>query len=193
MEKIEFRVVIKHCFLMGKNTVEAQQRLEKHYPDSSPSKPMICRWYTEFKRGRTDTNNAERPGRPLEAVSPENVSEVLKIIMINRKVKVREIAEMTQISSGSVFTILHEKLSRKKVFPHPPYLPDLAPNDYWLFADLKKMLQGRKFGSNEEVIAETESYLEAKDKSFYKHGIEMLERRWNDCITLKVDYIDEQK
>ena len=53
------------------------------------------------------------------------------------------------------------------------------------------MLQGKKFGSNEEVIAETEAYFEAKDKSFYKHGIEKLEKRCNDCIALEGDYIDE--
>ena len=45
-----------------------------------------------------------------------------------------------------------------ELLPHPPYPPDLASNDYWLFADLKKMLQGERFGSNEEVIAETEAY-----------------------------------
>ena len=60
--------------------------------------------------------------------------------------------------------------------PHPPYSPDLALSDYWLFADLKKMLAGKKFRTNEEVIAETEAYFEAKDKSFYKSGIEMSER-----------------
>ena len=53
------------------------------------------------------------------------------------------------------------------------------------------MLQGKRFGSNEEVIAETEAYFEAEDKSFYKHGIEKLEKRWNDCIALEGDYIDE--
>ena len=54
-----------------------------------------------------------------------------------------------------------------EMLSHPPYSPDLLPSDYWLFADLKKMLQGKIFGSNEEVIAETEAYFEAKDKSFY--------------------------
>ncbi|KAM8718305.1 hypothetical protein ACLKA7_001005 [Drosophila subpalustris] len=29
-----------------------------------------------------------------------------------------------------------------ELLPHPPYSPDLAPSDYWLFADLKKMLRG---------------------------------------------------
>ena len=47
------------------------------------------------------------------------------------------------------------------------------------------MLMGMKFDSNEEVIAETEAYFEAKDKSFYKKGIEMLEKCGNECITLK--------
>ena len=53
------------------------------------------------------------------------------------------------------------------------------------------MLQGKRFGSNEEVIAETKASFEAKDKSFYKPGIEKLEKRWNDCIALEGDYIDE--
>ena len=53
------------------------------------------------------------------------------------------------------------------------------------------MLQGKKFGSNEEVIAETEAYFEVKDKSFYRKGIEMLEKAWNECIILEGDYVDE--
>ncbi|KAM8702311.1 hypothetical protein ACLKA7_004975 [Drosophila subpalustris] len=30
-----------------------------------------------------------------------------------------------------------------ELLPHPPYSQDLAPSDYWLFADLKKMLRGQ--------------------------------------------------
>ena len=40
---------------------------------------------------------------------------------------------------------------------HPAYSPNLAPGDYWLFADRKRMLQGNRFGSNESVILETEA------------------------------------
>ena len=53
------------------------------------------------------------------------------------------------------------------------------------------MLTGKIFRTNEEVIAETEANFEAKDKSFYKSGIEMLERRWNDCVALDGDYVNE--
>ena len=69
---------------------------------------------------------------------------------------------------------------------HQPYLPDLAPSDYWLFADLKRMLLGKRFGSNEEVISEIGADFEATDKSFYKKkGMELLGKRWNQCITLE--------
>ena len=49
------------------------------------------------------------------------------------------------------------------------------------------MLQEKRFGSNEEVISETEAYFETKDKSFNKKGIELLEK----YITLEGDYVNE--
>ena len=60
------------------------------------------------------------------------------------------------------------KLHEFELLPCPPYSPDLALSDYLLSADLKRMLQGKRFGSNEEMISETNAYFEAKDKSFYK-------------------------
>ena len=81
---------------------------------------------------------------------------------------------------------LHFELLR-----HPPYSPDLAPRNYWLLADLKRMLQEKTFGSNEEVISETEAYFEAKDKLSNKKGFELFEKHWNKCITLEGDYVDD--
>ena len=78
-----------------------------------------------------------------------------------------------------------------ELLAHLPYSSDLASSDYWLFADLKKLLQGKIFGSNEEVITETEAYVESKDESFYKKGIENLEKRWNECNMLKGNNVDE--
>ena len=71
-------------------------------------------------------------------------------------------------SHKSITTIakLHEL--HIELLPHPSYSPDLTPSYYWLFAVLKRMLPGKRFGSNEEVILETEAYFEVKHKSFYK-------------------------
>ena len=64
-----------------------------------------------------------------------------------------------------------------ELLPHPSYSPDLALSDYWLFADMKKMLPRKRLCSNEEVIAETEAYFERKAESFYNKGIEKLKKR----------------
>ena len=55
--------------------------------------------------------------------------------------------------SIAMMTKLHDL--HFELFLHPPYSPDLTPSDYWLFADLKRMLQGKIFSSSEEVISET--------------------------------------
>lgn len=115
MEKQEFRVLIKHCFLVGKNTVEAKQWLDKHYSDSAPGKSTIKDWYNEFKRGRIDTKDAERSGRPKTAVTEESIKKIRKIVIADRKMKVREIVEASKLSYGSVITILHENLGMKKL------------------------------------------------------------------------------
>ena len=73
---------------------------------------------------------------------------------------------------------------------HPPYSPDLAPSDYFLFLDLKRVLAGKKFNAQEEVIAKTEAYFQSKDQSYYKNGIEKLHDRYNRCIALDGNYIE---
>lgn len=63
-------------------------------------------------------------------------------------------------------------------------LSSSAPSDCFLFSDLKRML-----ALNEEVIAKTEVYFQAKKKSYYKNGITILEGRNSQCITLERNYV----
>ena len=46
----------------------------------------------------------------------------------------------------------------------------------------------RRFGN----MIHNEEYFEAKDKKFYQKDIEILERRWNECIPLEGDYADKR-
>ena len=100
---------------MKKNTVQAQQWLEKCYGDSAPSKTIICQWYAKFKGGRTDTEDAERSDRPNEVVTPETIKKVHQIVVENRKFKLHEIADTLKISYGSLYAILHEHLPMRKL------------------------------------------------------------------------------
>jgi len=44
------------------------------------------------------------------------------------------------------------------VVPHPPYSPDIAPSDFFLFSKLKMKLKGRRF-QTEEIQAESQAVL----------------------------------
>ena len=103
MEKSESCVLKKHCFLMGKNNVQAKQWLDKSYLDSAPSETTIKRCYADLKHGCTDTNDAECSGSPNLVVVLENTKKLHKLILANHKLKLHEIAEELKISEGSVF------------------------------------------------------------------------------------------
>lgn len=56
---------------------------------------------------------------------------------------------------------------RYEIAPHPLYSPDLSPSDFFLFPNLKKWLVGKRFTSNEMVIAGTEAFFEGLEKSYF--------------------------
>lgn len=80
---------------------------------------------------------------------------------------------------------------RYEMLPHPPYSPDLAPCDFFLFPNMKKWLGGKRFSSNEEVIAETDAYFSEFEKKYFIEGLKKLEYRWAKCIELKGDYVEK--
>ena len=84
MKKFELRMMIKHSFLMGKNTVQAKQWFDKFYPASAPSRQIVMKWFADFKHGRTNTDDAERSGHPNSAlvpVVPGNIKKVHKMFI----------------------------------------------------------------------------------------------------------------
>ena len=46
----------------------------------------------------------------------EKITKVHKLVLGDRKLKLREIADTLKILEGSVFTILHESLGLRKLF-----------------------------------------------------------------------------
>lgn len=115
MDKRDFRVLIKHCFLMGKNGVDAKQWLDRYYGKYAPAKSTIFTWYAEFKRGRSKTDDAPRSGRRKDAVNSDTIQQVQRAILADCRARVREIAHQVQISQGSALTILNDHLKVKKL------------------------------------------------------------------------------
>jgi len=61
------------------------------------------------------------------------------------------------------------------VIPHPPYSPDLAPCDFFLFPKLKLRTKGRRFDTTEEIQEESQQVLvtqfqKGTSRDASKHG-----------------------
>lgn len=80
---------------------------------------------------------------------------------------------------------------KMELLQHPAYSPDLAPSDYFLFSNLKKWLGGRRFASNEDVIAQRNEYFAELPKSYFLDGIKILAKRLEKCVKLKGDYVEK--
>ncbi|KAF7286093.1 hypothetical protein GWI33_007742 [Rhynchophorus ferrugineus] len=60
MDKKEFRVLIKYCFLKGKNTVEAKTWLDAEFLDTVPGKSIIKDWYAKFRHGEMSVMDIQK-------------------------------------------------------------------------------------------------------------------------------------
>jgi hypothetical protein len=76
-----------------------------------------------------------------------------------------------------------------ELLEHPPYSPDSAPSEFYLFSKLNLFLAGQRFSLNQEAIAAVEGYFADLMKNHYRDGIMALEQCWNKCISLKGDYV----
>jgi len=98
-------------------------------------------------------------------------------------------------SIKNVSTVAMAKLPELKfeLLRHPPYSSDLILCDFFLFPNLKIWLRGKKFSSNEEVIAAVDAYFEGLETSYFSEGIKKLEHRWTKCVELQGDYVKKWK
>ena len=74
--------------------------------------------------------------------------------------------------------------------PHPPYSPDLAPSDYWLFGEMKRPLRGKRFTAFKDLEREINQWVKGTPPDFYATGIGKLPERWERCRKLKGEYIE---
>lgn len=349
MEKHEIRAVIKYLCLKKMSTKDIHSDLVETLGDSSPPYSTVARWAKEFKLGRTSTEDEHREGRPSTSLTEENVKKVEEVVLEDRRVTIRHVAEVTGLSYGSIQRILANELHMRKVsarwvpkmlndeqkkkrvdmsranlekfqadkdnflsrfvtmdetwihhfdpetkqqsmtwkrsdeptpkkfkvsssagkvmasvfwdaegiimvdylqkgatitgsyyaeqirrlreaikekrrgklragvlfhqdnapvhkaaiamaaiqeagfelVEHPPYSPDLAPSDFYLFPRLKEHLRGKKFDDDSDVMAAVEDFFESQDKYFFSKGIVGLEKRWTKCIDLLGDYVEK--
>ncbi|UYV70892.1 GRM3 [Cordylochernes scorpioides] len=75
--------------------------------------------------------------------------------------------------------------------PHPPYSPDLAPNDFFLYSKLKMNLKGRKFDNVDMIQAESKATLRNLSKSDFISCFDNWKKIWNGCIETGGAYFEK--
>ena len=72
-------------------------------------------WVAQFKRGDFSTCDAPRPGRPKTVTTPEIIDQIHELILKERRISAKSIAEQLGISRERVGSIIHEDLEMRKL------------------------------------------------------------------------------
>jgi len=76
------------------------------------------------------------------------------------------------------------------VIPHPPYSPDLAPCDFFLFPTMKETLKGKRFATVEEVKTALQEALNNIKLQQFQRCFTQLEKRLDKCIASSGEYFE---
>jgi len=69
----------------------------------------------QFKRDDFSTCDALRPGRPKTLTTPEIIDQIHELILEDRRISAKSIAEQLGISRERVRSIIHEDLDMRKI------------------------------------------------------------------------------
>ncbi len=77
------------------------------------------------------------------------------------------------------------------ILPHPPYSPDLAPSDFFLFARLKKNMRGLTFDSIDELRERIDFEIGQVAQWEFAHAIrDSWVKRLQQCVQHEGNYFE---
>lgn len=76
------------------------------------------------------------------------------------------------------------------VLPHPPYSPDLAPCDFWLFREIKEKLADRKFERASDLSRAVWRELRSIPEDMYRKAFSDWLKRLQKCIDCGGEYFE---
>jgi transposase len=74
---------------------------------------------------------------------------------------------------------------------NPPYSPDLAPTDFWLFPKHKRVLKGKSFSGIEDIKSSMRKFLTDIPVLDFKNCFEQWLKRWEHRKELEGDYFEK--
>ena len=94
---------------------QIKDELDSVYGETAPSYTTVIFWAAELIPDRKSLGDDERSGRPKTASTDENISKVHQIVLNDRRIKVREVAEIMNMSKECVYHILNQHLGMRNL------------------------------------------------------------------------------
>ena len=94
----------------GVTGAEIHRRLSSQYGDSALPRRSVYEWIERFQHSRTSMKDEERAARPSTSITDSNVEDARAMILENRRVTTDELANHFEISHGSAYDIIHNRL-----------------------------------------------------------------------------------
>ena len=80
---------------------------------------------------------------------------------------------------------------RWEILQHPPYSPDLAPSDFFLFPKMKEAIKGVRHESKEAAKKAALEWLAGQSSDFFRKGLERWKHRMEKCLMCEGDYVEK--
>ncbi|KYN41745.1 hypothetical protein ALC56_03888 [Trachymyrmex septentrionalis] len=198
------RICIKFCVKNKIKCADAFRMLTVAYGEATLDRSNVYRWYKMFSEGREDVNDEERAGRPSTSTTDENIDEVKKIVLANRNAIRQKRPDLWKNKNwllhhdnapAHTSLLVREFLTKNNtlMMPQPPYSPDLAPCDCFLFPKLKRSMKGRRYATIEEIKTASKEELNKITKNYFFKCFEDWKKCWHKCIVSDGDYFEGDK
>ena len=115
MDKIWHRGVIRYLQKKGLMTKKIHTDMVSTLGDDTSALSTVKKWAAEFKRGRESLEDDPRSRHPSTATTQENIDHIHQMVMNDRRLTIRHLANVNSISCKRVENILHNKLGISKV------------------------------------------------------------------------------
>lgn len=160
-------------------------------PGLHPKKALLCIWWDYrgiihlemLKMG--ETINADMYCEQLSRLAA--VLKLKRPALVNRERIIFHQDNAKPHTAKKTIQKLHEL--KWELMSHPPYSPDCAPSDYYLFRSLSTFLSGKSFSEMDVMKSELERFFAEKSLQFYKEGIQSLVERWQMVVNSDGNYI----
>jgi transposase len=122
----------------------------------------------------------------------ETVQQIVKENLETRKISAKMILHSDNAPAHDALRFRDFLATNSiKKMDHPPYSPDLAPCDFWLFPKLKTALKGQTFADLSDIHRNVKTLLRGISENDFQDCFRQWHHRLTKCIASQGEYLED--